>query len=367
MTSRHSLFIGLLGLPLILGGSMATADTNDPPPIPDRYLLVVDTSSPMRARAEALENAVSGLVVSGMLGEIHDGDELGVWTYNSDLHTGEFELVTWNAAAREEIAGGILEFVGKQRFRKSTDFGKVMPHLMDVVAASKRITVILFSDGDEVIEGTPFDDAIAVYFREHADTLKKQDVPIVTVLRGYEGKLIGHTLSFPPWPVEFPEFPPEPVPDPTPIPIAEPFNPKPTVTPPDLSRTLVTTNKGPIVFGEPLIVSGPVRKSAPPAAALADTNRIEPDTNRAPAAVPAAASAPMTNAPARVQPERPEAAEPPGSDPEADSPSRLHLILVLGGGGALVAVAVLLWMRRPRARRPASLITRSMNKKRRSD
>jgi hypothetical protein len=352
MTTRHSLQTGLVLLQLTLAGFNIPAATNVPPAPPDRYLLVVDTSSPMRTKADALKAAVGGLLQSGMQGEIHNGDQLGVWTFNTDLHTGDFDLVIWKDAAREEIRDNVLEFLEKQRFRKSTDFSRVMPDLMDVVGDSKRITVILFSDGDEAITGTPFDAAIAAYFRENADGINDKRAPIVTVLRGYEGELIGYTMSYPPWPVEFPTFPPEPEPEPDP-PTKPPRTTSGLPTRQDLSRTLVTTNTGPIVFAEPLIVRGPSRETAPPAAAPpVVTNEITThesvaSTNEVSSLIPAPAEATSETH--------------PGEGPRFRAVS---LIAVAGGIFVLVLlVAGFMAMRRPRTKRRASLITRSMDKK----
>src|SRR5438874_5507768 len=54
----------------------------------NRFLLVVETSSVMERRIEATLKVVQGLLASGMNGQIHKGDTLGIWTFNDELHAG---------------------------------------------------------------------------------------------------------------------------------------------------------------------------------------------------------------------------------------------------------------------------------------
>jgi hypothetical protein len=357
MISKRSIPLHPLACLLVLFVVSVHAGTNDPVQQPARYLLVIDTSSPMRSRAPALEASVSGLLESRMQGEIADGDHLGIWTYNNELHTGDFELVVWEDAAREVIHESVMNFLGQQRYRKATDFANVMPELLGVVSDSRRITVLIYCDGDEIFSGTPFDDAVGAYFQENAEAAKDQRIPFLTVLRGHEGELIGHALGQPPWPVEFPEFPPEP----EPVPVAEPASPETPVvlTQPDLSKTLVTTNTGPIVFSEPLIVSGSGRDANPPEGPSVITN-----TDLNPGREGPVSHRDETNTmPPDPRPVVPVSAE---GSPASRSGGVSFAVLLGVGGGVLFLVALLagvVLLRRARAPRHTSLITRSMDKK----
>jgi hypothetical protein len=324
------------------------------PRVPDRYLLLVDVSGPMKPRIDGVKESVTSLLVSGMKGQIQPGDELGVWTFNNQLYTGDFELVRWDDAARNDIVRSVLTFIEDQRFKADTDFSAVMPHLMDVVSQSRRITIILYGDGDEVIAGTPFDRPIREFYRKHAETLKDKSVPMVTVLRGYKGRVIGHSIGFPPWPVEFPQFPPEPKPKTEPE-ETEAKSPQSNVSPnadlARLSRTLAVTNPGPIVFAEPLIVSG----------------RTNPPTNAARNAVPPTREDRLVSSPSSNEiPEAPvdksqsnAVADVPKAAPPSSPPLRLGLLI---GIPVLVGGAILFLLLRLRPRSQSSLITRSMGR-----
>jgi len=349
----------------------APAATNVPPVIPDRYLLVLDVSAPMRPRAAAVQQAVTSLLVSGFQGQIRDGDQIGIWTFNDQLHSGDFELLTWSGSDRNDLTRQVLNFVNALTYANETRFEKVRPELLAVVKESRRITVILMSDGDEVIQGTPFDLSISKYFQENAAELKVRKAPIITVMRGYNGQLIGHKISYPPWPLELPFFPaePEPVSIPEPKAVSTPSN--------GLLKTLVTTNKGPIVYAEPLIVSGgdrPARKASP---LPVETNAILTPTtplNQPAAKIPIEAgnldqtrSNRGLEAAASSTPDKPAntsgSSSATGADEGGDgtfwSPVKLIGVVVLG----LAVVGGVVWLlrRKPRSTGHTSLITRSMD------
>ena len=54
----------------------------------NRFLFVIDTSSAMKSRTNGVEEAVDGLLESGMKGELRKGDTIGLWTYNDHLRHG---------------------------------------------------------------------------------------------------------------------------------------------------------------------------------------------------------------------------------------------------------------------------------------
>jgi hypothetical protein len=357
----------LVGLWLVgtsVSVSAAQAGPATAPRVPERYLIVLDISSPMRNRAPAVQEAIAALLASGMRGEIRDGDELGVWTYNDALHTGEFELLEWKEAQREAIARRVREFLERQRYGRNTDFSKVMPELLTLVAESRRLTVMVCADGDEVMLGTPFDEGLARSLQEHATVLKGKRLPLFIVLRGQLGQLVGYRISYPPWPVDFPPFPAEPKPEPV---VTAPTNAGlPT---PDLLPPLLSSNRGPIVFAEPLIVSG--KSNRPTLAPVVVTNPVAAvpvavETNLPTGTVgEIAPSAPLADArsrPAEMAPEpqnRLDAALPTGNVEARTAYPRVFLVLAVGLGGLLAAGGGLLLLR-GRGKSHASLITRTM-------
>jgi len=61
----------------------------------NRFLLIFDTSSDMKRRLPAVQKALNDILAAGMNGQLHPGDSIGVWTFDQDLHTGQFPLQHW--------------------------------------------------------------------------------------------------------------------------------------------------------------------------------------------------------------------------------------------------------------------------------
>ena len=206
------------------------AQTNVPSEIPGRYLMIVDTSAAMRRRAPAVRKAVESLMNTSMGAQFRRGDTLGVWTFNDELQAGRLPLQIWTPETSPVIASNVISFISTQANGGASRFETVTPVLQRLVAESSRLTVLLISDGDEPISGTPFDWQIERALASKHREQQRARMPFVTVLRAVRGRVVSATVNMAPWPVEFPKFPPEPkfVEQPKPEPKPEP-PPRPVV------------------------------------------------------------------------------------------------------------------------------------------
>jgi hypothetical protein len=305
--------------------------------VQNRFLLVFDTSSDMKKRVPAVQKALNELLATSVSGQLHEGDSIGVWTFDQNLHPGEFPLQSWNPDNAAQIAADINKFVGRHRYAKTSGLGALQPLLNQVVENSERLTVLVFCDGESPMGGTPFDDGVNQLLQQRQAEQKRALEPIVILLRSQLGRYAGCTVSFPPEPVNLPPFPPLPQPPP----------------PPKLTNAAPPPPPQPV--GEPIILIGkkvennpppPVTNSPPtnePAAPVNPTNRpAAPPTNPAVAAIIAIAPAPP--------PENPGSGE------------KKFLLVGTGLLGAAVALGTVVWLRS--RRKDSSLITRSMNERR---
>lgn len=176
----------------------------------NRFLLIFDTSSDMRARFPAVQKALDTLLATSVNGQLHSGDSFGVWTFDQDLHAGQFPLQYWVPENATLIASNITKFVKKQHYLNKTGFGALQPALNQVVQDSERLTVLIFCDGKGEIHGTPYDAGINRIFQQRESERQKEELPIVIGLRSQRGRYVGCMVSFPPQPVNLPEFPPLP-------------------------------------------------------------------------------------------------------------------------------------------------------------
>jgi len=206
-------FVRLLGALVLLSAGQLGGQPVAVPPLPsaNRYLLIVDTSRPMSARSHNMLKTVQDLLKSDLGGQMKPGDTLGVWTYNADLYAGRFSLQRWSPNDQKAVTARVLAFLKGQKYEKSADLGKVLAALERVVKDSRLITVILVSAGDGFIHGTPFDDRINEFCQRWHGKQQAARMPFVIVLRGRNGELTDYTLNRPPWPVQMPYLPVEPL------------------------------------------------------------------------------------------------------------------------------------------------------------
>jgi hypothetical protein len=97
----------------------------------------------MKARTNGVEEAVNGLLESGMKGELRKGDTIGLWTYNDRLNT-DFPMEVWSEEKKDDILQEVREHLRHLRYEKHSHLDKALPAIMQVVENSERLTVILF-------------------------------------------------------------------------------------------------------------------------------------------------------------------------------------------------------------------------------
>ena len=178
----------------------------------ERYLIIIDTSASMRRNSDNLRTVMGSLLKAGMDGQLEDGDTIGVWTFSESLQTGEFPLQTWSAQTSPTIVSNIDTFLRGLHFEKKSLPENMIPQMKAVAAGSERITMMVLTGGDAPFIGTPLDQQINYAFQNSHAELQKLRTPFVIVFRSQRGKFVGGSVTWSPWPVDFPEFPPLPQP-----------------------------------------------------------------------------------------------------------------------------------------------------------
>jgi hypothetical protein len=344
--------LGLATIALFLAATLHSAfaaeEAKTPKARPGRYLLVVDTSSSMSRYAKNAHKVVNDLLLTGMSGELHAGDTIGVWTFNEELFTGQLPLQLWTPEAQEDIAKSVTDFLQGQPFRKDGRLENVLPVLSRLIKSSEKITVLLVTSVDTKLTGIPYERDVGRAYTLSRDEMRKQRMPFITVLRGWRGALIGGSANSGASPVEFPGFPPDPPP----------------------ADNLKAAPKTPTVAPQPLIVIG---KKPEPVAQV--QTGAPPETIAAPNAVAQATSETSADVAVSSAPTPPESLAATPRDaavpsvqtavvatPEA-RPERT-LFLVVGGAALITALGlVFLLVRRQHSSPHTSLITRSMDRK----
>jgi hypothetical protein len=170
----------------------------------NRYLIVVENSASMQKRDERLRQAVFDLVYSGILGRLEAGDTFGLWLYNSDVDP-RFPMQIWDPAARLDLGTRVNTFVRDRGYQHRANPEELARSLGSVVESVGDLTVVIFSDGNDKMTGTPFDREINAFYRELGPELEKAREPFITALVYERRQLVayavarpGETLSLPP-------------------------------------------------------------------------------------------------------------------------------------------------------------------------
>ena len=305
----------------------------------------------------------------------------------------------------KEIARQVATFIGAQKFENESRFDKVLPTLKQVVESSELITVILISDGQNPIKGTPFDEQVNTMYTTWKSDQAKARMPFLTALRGVNRQFTAFTVNVAPWPIEFPPLPaaPEPsasadatptgtapaepkpratgpslilsgrdtasptppAPQPPPVETATAADPAPTPAPPPtpVEATVPTPPTRPpavdVSASAPAPAPAPVKLSPPPTAQVAIATTTPPPRRSQPVApepAPVAATGPTSLEAAGVDPSAAVAVPPRTFD------TRWMLVLVLSTAVVVLCVVILLLLRRSRPSTRASLITRSLDR-----
>jgi hypothetical protein len=292
-----------------------------------RWLLVFDSSAKAKKLFPATEAAVNRFFFMRAGGELENGDSVGVWILDQQINA-QLPTFTWSAGAAAESASNIVSFLGAQSSHAETGLPLLPVPLNHVVSDSERLTVVLFTDGQHQISGTPYDLGINQTFQSTREDRRKTRQPVVVVLRGQLGKFAGCTVNFPPGDLNLPAFPPLPAPPPAPV--VTPPTPAPPVPSLVIVGTHVSTN-----LDEPV------------PAELAKTNPVVAPSNSPPVKAEIKPVVPPTNVPVSIA----------KSAPESGSTNIIYSVVVLLMAGLLVVVVLVL---RSRRQPESSLITSSM-------
>ena len=405
----------------MLWSGLVFAQTNQPSATTypaNRYLLVVETSHSMQSRSDGLIREVQNLLGSALAGQARRGDSLGIWTFNEQLYTGLLPAQEWTPENKQAVIGRFTQFLRAQKFEKRGRFDYVLPPLLHLVKRSPFLTVVLVCSGDDEVHGTPFDQRINNFFQTWRPQQLDARVPFVIALRAQGGALVDCSMNPAPWPVELPALPKELfVATVLPPPPATNAAPKPAapVVPPLIiigkkhETAAVLTNETPAEnknrattsaattnrTGEPPPVAQttnlqpPAPGTAPASLAQAGNTpgpTPQPTVNEPPPSTPTKAAdttsqeTPVQLAAAPGPPSQPSVSEVPAAIASRKSPvpvseasatptrSRSEVwILGLTGLGLLGAVlcAFLLWRRRARTPAEVSLITESIDRRKR--
>ncbi|MGH8024553.1 MAG: hypothetical protein ACRED1_13275, partial [Limisphaerales bacterium] len=300
------------------------------------------------------------------------GDTVGVWTFNRELHLGQFPLQEWTGNTVTHLPPQIMAFLKKQRYAKDTRFEALVPTLNEVVRNSPRLTAIIFCDGNGQVQGIPGASAINDSFKQHRRQMQKARVPFVIVLQSEFGRYVGCTISSANS-ITMPHFPETPAPPARPVvppaKVLPPAPPPPAVPPIIIIGTNTGTNLTPTSSPPPPAVPQPPARIRPnlPAAPVPPANSPAPSIRMAKtnSVSPPSASIKRTNAVIFASSAKPSAGPPAAatSSPRPGDAAAKDGLFAAGAALFIAAVAAFCFLWRRARRESASLITESFKRK----
>lgn len=351
----------------------------------------------MKKREPAVKNEIDRALALDLNESLNDGDTIGVWTFNETVHAGEFPLQIWKSGSAAAIAGNITTFIGRQRYSRRVHFDALAPLLNRLVENSQRLTIMIFCDGEQDVQGTPYDIGINQVFRRHLSEREKSKQPFVITLRSQLGKFVGCTVSFPPSQISLPGFPPLPKPTNATPPVAKTVTnappPEPKPKPPQAPPLIIIWTNHPSELPAPSpevteqqpVAAPPTQTPVKPTPVVTNPPLVAATSSNATTNVEESKPSPLAETPVAAQNELPaptldlssnqtavvtntEQMSAPQTNIIATStvnPTTSSGNMLIFGFGLLAGAGVMatvIW-RRARNKSQPSLITRSMEKK----
>jgi hypothetical protein len=236
-----------------------------------RFLFIVDVSSGMKPLDAALRETLFDLIYSGARGQMTNGDTYGLWLAGDKLDT-SFPMETWKEKFAVELGAKAVSHV-KDRGLKGR--ANLLPAFVDMNRVVKNVgdlTVILISNGETPLTGTPYDEFINARTRELVVPMKAKKATINTVLVAQEGKFVAWAVNSPQFLIEIPHVAVKPKPAKVEPPVARPAvvaqPAKVTPPPPRVAANPIIITRESVAEERRSYVSSATTTNAAPSAAV---------------------------------------------------------------------------------------------------
>lgn len=264
----------------------------------NRFLFIIDTSASMKPFDNAVRETVFDLVYSGARGQMTNGDTYGIWLIGEQNNT-SFAMDVWKSRHAVEMGARATVHVKDQGFRGRARLDVALADALRVVRNVEDLTLILVSNGETPIAGTPFDAEINARFRELAPQMKRAKKTLNTALVAQGGAVVAWAVNAPEYLIDVPYVAPKP--KPAKVEVALQTNGPAPIIP-------VTAKAKPALIPKqpPVPVAPPPNRSVAPIVITKETvahEKLEYQAMTAAASIPETAAPVPTNAKATTPPE----------------------------------------------------------------
>ncbi len=170
-----------------------------------RFLFVVNISSAMRGTEAANRQALFDLIFTGLEGQMRTGDSFGLWLFNDELRAKDFPMQVWEEQKPLDTASLATKFLREQKYSGKSRPEVMMPRLLNLIKSVRDVNVLILSDGEPALAGTPFDANIAAAYERRQSERSKAQKPFVTALVARGGAIVSGAVVLAGEYVKFPE------------------------------------------------------------------------------------------------------------------------------------------------------------------
>jgi hypothetical protein len=157
-----------------------------------RFLLLIDHSPDMATRQIATAQTVYDLVRTGFQNQIQPGEQFALWFYGSRLQTNAPFI--WQPGREVFTAQRAANLFGGRIYSRLRPRDPTLADAAPIIAASPKLTILIFTEGSQPLAGTPFDAAINSAIEEKRDAFMRADKPLIITLLAKKGQLVGGTV-----------------------------------------------------------------------------------------------------------------------------------------------------------------------------
>jgi|GEM_PF-2214526 len=136
-----------------------------------RFLIAVDVSFSNAKVSQAMRETVSQLIGSGFGGQIRDGEGYGVWTYGDRVQ--RITMQSWNADTMGYDRAVIDSSLSRIKPKGLADFRGLLQQVAPLARTNQVFTLVVVSDGEDSISGTPFDPRINGIFADRGRVMRR--------------------------------------------------------------------------------------------------------------------------------------------------------------------------------------------------
>lgn len=295
LTGRNLLQILFLAVSLLVGPAWSAPGAEG-----KRILFIIDTSAGLKAMEMPLRETLFDLIYSGARGNMTNGDTFGVWLAGEKNDT-SFPMETWKEKFAVEMGAKAVSHMKDRGFKGRGNLALALADVNRILKDVGDLTVILVSNGETPLAGTPFDEPINARFRELAPVMKTAKATVNTTLVAQDGKFVAWALNSPQFLLDVPYVAPKPrllvtePPAAVAAPVTQPA--KVVAPPPRLAANSIIITKDSVAEERRSYVSSATTASPPPAGRVATAATNAPVTPVALTAsnVVAAVSTNLTN------------------------------------------------------------------------